>query len=516
MNKLGKIKLDNIKLKNQIKGLTSNTIISADENTILKASSLGNISVEDRYKINQTSISEISLVDDKILKGGYRVVATIQDRDNILCCYRKTGMKVVVVGQDFSFIEYILKSEDPCENIWEEVIVNVDIDESEVSLVEDYSELGQDIESQMQLNIVLKNLLIQLQSDIQNVEAPTKTSQLQNDGEDGSHPFITAEDIPAVIQQVNSDWNSTEGPSQILNKPVIPTNTSDLFNDGDGLTPFITSADVEIQSDIISDVSEGNITAGQVIPQGTSLTEFVELFLIKIFNPTFTNPSFSLSSNAGTREIGETFNLNLTTNFLRGSINGNTVSGIWNPSAFQNPLTGVATETTIDGTVGTSLTYSNYKTLASQSFSAIVKYASGAQPKNSKGGDFSSPYPSGQLNASTQFNGGLRRFAGQTSTVPTTGEQIRSMLITSSVLNTGNSFTITANGIDKNFVIAVPSTKTMVKVMTSNNENVTSNFNLSLITTVPDAGGDPQSYNVYTMSTVGVFSAGLVLTVTLK
>lgn len=451
------------------KVITNNNNLKTKISSSLKQG--GSISVKDNYLLvpihSETQQKTTTLVDDSIVKGGYHVLNTIEERDAISCCYRKQGMKVVVVGPDFSFKEYVLMSPNCDTNLWEEIRVNVDVDESEVSLIEDYSELGPDIQSQMELNTILKNLLLQLQQDIQEVEVPTKTSQLQNDGEDG-------------------------------------------------LTPFITSADVEIESDIISDVSEGNITAGQVIPQGTSLTEFVELFLIKVFNPTFTNPSFSLSSNAGTREIGETFNLNLTTNFSRGSINGNTVSGVWNPSAFQNPLTGTATETTIDGTIGTSLTYSNYKTVASQSFSAIVKYANGVQPKDNKGGDFSSPYPSGQLNASTQFNGGLRRFAGQTSTVPTTGEQIRSMLITSSVLNTGNSFTITANGIDKNFVIAVPSTKTMVKVMTSNNENVTSNFNISPITTVPDAGGDPQSYKVYIMSTVGVFSEGLVLTVTLK
>jgi hypothetical protein len=47
------------------------------------------------------------------------------------------------------------------------------------------------------------------------------------------------------LRQVNSDWNSTEGDSLILNKPNIPTKTSDLTNDGeDGVNPFITSSDL--------------------------------------------------------------------------------------------------------------------------------------------------------------------------------------------------------------------------------------------------------------------------------
>ena len=42
-----------------------------------------------------------------------------------------------------------------------------------------------------------------------------------------------------------TDWNSTSGNNQILNKPTIPTATSDLTNDGeDGVNPFITLADV--------------------------------------------------------------------------------------------------------------------------------------------------------------------------------------------------------------------------------------------------------------------------------
>lgn len=50
--------------------------------------------------------------------------------------------------------------------------------------------------------------------------AVTNTSELVNDGEDGINPFITIGDVPA---QVNADWNSTSGASEILNKPTIPT-----------------------------------------------------------------------------------------------------------------------------------------------------------------------------------------------------------------------------------------------------------------------------------------------------
>lgn len=48
--------------------------------------------------------------------------------------------------------------------------------------------------------------------------------------------------IPAA--QVNSDWNAVSGVSEILNKPTIPTATSDLTND----SGFITLSDVPAQA----------------------------------------------------------------------------------------------------------------------------------------------------------------------------------------------------------------------------------------------------------------------------
>ena len=46
--------------------------------------------------------------------------------------------------------------------------------------------------------------------------------------------LINKPTIPAA--QVNSDWNSTSGVSEILNKPTIPTATSDLTNDSGFVT----------------------------------------------------------------------------------------------------------------------------------------------------------------------------------------------------------------------------------------------------------------------------------------
>lgn len=91
---------------------------------------------------------------------------------------------------------------------------------------------------------------------------PSATSDLTNDS-----GFITSSDVPAAQEQadwnesdttdpayiknkptipaaqVNADWNSSTGVSKILNKPSIPTNTSDLNND----SGFITVSDIPAQ-----------------------------------------------------------------------------------------------------------------------------------------------------------------------------------------------------------------------------------------------------------------------------
>ena len=119
-------------------------------------------------------------VDDSLLKGGYRVVKTIEDRDKIDCCHRKQGMKVIVIGDNFSYKEYVLRSSDCKTNQWEEVDVTVDVtvDENEVFLIEDYSELGENLTTQKELNLVLKQLILNLQTQIDNIELTDEKVQI--------------------------------------------------------------------------------------------------------------------------------------------------------------------------------------------------------------------------------------------------------------------------------------------------------------------------------------------------
>lgn len=122
-----------------------------------------------KYQLEKFKSSNglLPYIDDSAIKGGYHVVKNISERDSIDCCHRKLGMKVLVIGSDLSFKEYILKTDNCKENIWKEV--DVTIEENEVFLIEDYSELSENLTTQKELNLILKQLILNLQTQIDNI-----------------------------------------------------------------------------------------------------------------------------------------------------------------------------------------------------------------------------------------------------------------------------------------------------------------------------------------------------------
>lgn len=53
--------------------------------------------------------------------SNYLIVRTLSDRNTIPCIKRINGMKVTVIGDDFSYKEYMLQGGDPCVNSnWKE------------------------------------------------------------------------------------------------------------------------------------------------------------------------------------------------------------------------------------------------------------------------------------------------------------------------------------------------------------------------------------------------------------
>lgn len=152
--------------KSEIISLNKNQNISSKDSISIKNDNLdiqGNnltriIKTDNTKLIPSNCSSEVSIVNDKIIQGGYRVVQTIQERNQIDCCFRKLGMVVIVVGPELDFKEYTIHKEDKCDNSnWEEVTI---YDES-VLLTDDYSDLDleQEIKTQRDLNKVFKQIL---------------------------------------------------------------------------------------------------------------------------------------------------------------------------------------------------------------------------------------------------------------------------------------------------------------------------------------------------------------------
>lgn len=145
-----------------------------------------------------------------------------------------------------------------------------------------------------------------IDSAIGELNIPTKTSDLENDGEDGSSVYIEADELAPVATsgsyndldnkptipaaQVNSDWNADSGVAQILNKPTIPTvNDATLTitqngtskgtftaNDADDTTievsdtTYTAGTGIDITNGVISATGGGGPTVVQTIGSSTT------------------------------------------------------------------------------------------------------------------------------------------------------------------------------------------------------------------------------------------------------
>lgn len=126
------------------------------------------------------------------------------------------------------------------------------------------------------------------------VPIPTKTSDLTNDGSDGTSTYVESDELATVATtgsyedlsdkptipaaQVNSDWNSSSGVSQILNKPTLSTvATSGSYDDltDKPTIPTVNNATLTIQKNgttvkTFTANASSNVTANITVPTKTS------------------------------------------------------------------------------------------------------------------------------------------------------------------------------------------------------------------------------------------------------
>lgn len=147
-------------------------------------------------------------IDDGTIKGGYRVVKNVQERDAIPCCYRKKGMVVMVIDDVEPFSEYILNSDNCKNNDWVPIVPSI----AEIN----WGEILGDINNQ----IDLKNILDQ---KADKTDVPTLLSELIDDV-----GYLTTETDPTVPSWAKQPNKPNYDYSEISNTPFIPEDISDL------------------------------------------------------------------------------------------------------------------------------------------------------------------------------------------------------------------------------------------------------------------------------------------------
>ena len=181
---------------------------------------------------------------------------------------------------------------------------------------------------------------------------------------------------------------------QVANEQAINYDVSDLVvigekNEGDG--------------GITTTKNVGGVNSGIFIEKNTLLNELLRNILSPTLNPTLTSPSATMRIDIQSRlfEVGSTSQVTFTIDFNRGSINPQYASespyraGV----ALGYKLNGGASNGTNTITSDVCLKDENDNDIAGfVTFVGSVEYASGVQPKNSNGQNFSEPLESGSVN----------------------------------------------------------------------------------------------------------------------
>ena len=234
----------------------------------------------------------------------------------------------------------------------------------------------------------------------------------------------------------------------------------------DGSTIALTSIESATTSPITADLEVGGIADQQVIPTGTNLQEFATLLLNKTYYPELIDPTFSLTSNAGTREIGSSTAFTLTFNYNDGNILGATVGGVWLPTGSQGGRSGAAISYTINSVTqaGNTLSVSPVLLAGGNPFSGTVTYGVGIQPLDSKGVWYEDPYPAGTSGLSSVNIQGIYPYFWYKSASPITSAGMQTAIAngtaTKVLSSSTGTITIDFDAVGEYLAVAYPSAST--------------------------------------------------------
>jgi hypothetical protein len=283
------------------------------------------------------------------------------------------------------------------------------------------------------------------------------------------------------VKDTSGNWNSVY--SSVLN---TSGNWDSVYSTVKNASATFTGS---LTDTLTSDLNVGAITAGQVFDIGTTFQIFAEKLITKVFYPTFTLPSATLTSNLASIVESGTTGITLTVNLNKGSIIGKSLNGIWQPTLFQNSRSGDATKYTIfniDNGTTTAYTSANAVVIdGTNTFTATVDYDTGPQPVDSKNNNVNSPLASGSISPSLIVTGRRKAFYGINS-AGSTSVQLRNL---THLLNPQNGTT---------FTISIPvGTTSIVFAYPESLRNVTEVRESVLNSDIKASFGSPYNVNVF-------------------
>lgn len=214
-------------------------------------------------------------------------------------------------------------------------------------------------------------------------------------------------------------------------------------------------------------ITLGGYSNGQTIPSAGKTSEEVINLLAKVLQvPELIVPTFSIAlSNTGIKEVGSTYTSLITGTFNAGKIKGKTVLGVWEQDTLQGDRAGVATSYTLDTSVQPGNTYTMSRVLEPGSNEIIgsVTHAAGIQPKDSSNENYSSPFPSGTIIASSLFISAIYPVFYGTLNIDQTILDINLSAFTKVTnINPNNTVSIPySNVLGKQLVILIPTENTI-------------------------------------------------------
>lgn len=242
----------------------------------------------------------------------------------------------------------------------------------------------------------------------------------------------------------------------------------------DGTSTEIDAATTEYESniadkDLAMPNAVGGIAKGTKISalEGKTYNEMFDDLLFPTVNPTFTAPSASIKWNgyAATQEVGATgpVDTNFTVGYSAGQI---TLNG--SKQADRGGAQVTADSFIFLNNDATKKTLPSKVTLGNTTFKYRAAFAQGPQPKNNKGGDYSSPLEAGTVDSSAiTLNGTYPWYAstvGVTADAPVAKQALVAWNATAGAMYTGDAgFTLEASGTVPQ-VIKVPNSRTITNM----------------------------------------------------